>query len=105
VPRLDLSFNMIQSRAVTGLLTGHNTLRTHLYLLRLSDSSLCRCEAEDETSAHILCECEALAPLRHLYLGSFFLQPEDINLLKTKCNVLYIGNQSVLHCKHFPIQL
>jgi len=28
--------------------------------------------------AHILCECEALASLRHAYLGSFFLEPEDI---------------------------
>jgi hypothetical protein len=33
---------------------------------------------EDETSAHIFCECEALASLRHVYLGSFFLEPEDI---------------------------
>ena len=31
----------------------------------------------EETSAHILCECEALASLRHAYLGSF-LEPEDI---------------------------
>jgi hypothetical protein len=37
-----------------------------------------RCGAEDETSAHSLCECEALASLRHVYLGSFFLEPEDI---------------------------
>jgi hypothetical protein len=26
----------------------------------------------------VLCECEALASLRHPYLGSFFLDPEDI---------------------------
>jgi len=32
----------------------------------------------EETSAHILCECEALASLRCAYLGSFFLEPEDI---------------------------
>ena len=45
----------------------------------LSDSPLCRrCGAEDETSAHILCECEALASLKHAYLGSFCLEPEDI---------------------------
>jgi hypothetical protein len=31
-----------------------------------------------ETSAHVLCECEALASLRHTYLGSFFLELEDI---------------------------
>ena len=34
----------------------------------------------EETSAHILCECEALASLRHAYLGSF-LEPEDIRSL------------------------
>jgi hypothetical protein len=33
---------------------------------------------KEETSAHILCECEALASLRHAYLGSFFLELEDI---------------------------
>jgi hypothetical protein len=33
------------------------------------------------TSVHILCECEALASLRHTYLGSFFLDREDISKL------------------------
>jgi hypothetical protein len=73
-----LSFNRTQSRAVTGLLTGHNNLRRRLHLMELSDSPLCRrYGAEDETSAHILCECEVLASLRHMYLGSF-LDPQDI---------------------------
>ena len=72
-------FNKTQSRAVTGLLIGHNTLRRYLHLMGLSDSPLCRrCGAEIETSTHILCECEALASLRHVYLDSFFLDPEDI---------------------------
>jgi hypothetical protein len=73
-----LSFNRTQFRVVIGLLTGHNTLRRHLHLMRLSDSPLCRRRgAEDETSAHILCECEALASLRHVYVDSF-LELEDI---------------------------
>jgi hypothetical protein len=77
-----LSFNRAQSRVVTGLLTGHNTLRRHLYLLGLLDSPLCRrCGVKEETSAHILCECEALALLRHMYLGSFFLELKDIKSL------------------------
>ena len=64
----------IQSRAVTGLLTGHNTLRRHLYLLGLFNSPLCSwCEAGEETSAHVLCECEALASCRHVYLGWLLL--------------------------------
>jgi len=44
----------------------------------LSDSPLCRrCGREDETSTHILCECEGLASPIHAYLGSF-LEPQDI---------------------------
>jgi len=77
-----LTFNRTQSRAVTGLLTGHNTLRRHLYLLGLLDSPLhWKCGMRQETSAHILCECETLASLRHAYLGSFLLEPEDIKSL------------------------
>jgi hypothetical protein len=77
-----LSFNRNQSRVVTGLLTGHNTLRRHLHLMGLPDSPLCRkCGVKEETSAHILCECEALATLRCRYLGSFFLEPQDIKSL------------------------
>ena len=74
-----LSFNRTQSRDVIGLLTGHNTLRRHLHILGLTDSPLCRqCGVDEETSAHILCECEALSSFRHVYLGSFFLEPEGI---------------------------
>jgi len=77
-----MTFNRIQSRVVTGLLTGHNTLKRHLYLIGLLDSPLCRkCGVGEETSDHILCECEALASLRHAYLGPFLLEPEDINSL------------------------
>jgi hypothetical protein len=62
--------------------TGHKTLGGCLYLIGLIDSPLCRrCRAEEETSAHVFCECEALASLRHAYLGSFFLDPEDVGSL------------------------
>ena len=77
-----LSFNRTQSRAVIGLLTGHNTLRRHLHVMGLSNNPTCRkCGVEEETSVHILGECEALASLRHRYLGSFFLNPEDVRML------------------------
>jgi hypothetical protein len=75
-----LSLSREQSRVVTGLLTGHNTINMHrhLHLMGLRDSPLCRkCGAEDETSAHVLSRCEALASSRHTYLGSF-LEPRDI---------------------------
>jgi len=74
-----LSFNRTQTRVVIGLLTGHNTLRRHLHIMGLCNDPMCRkCDPEEETSVHILCECEALASLRHAYLDSFFLDPEDI---------------------------
>jgi len=87
-----MTFNRIQSRAVIGLLTGHNTLQRHLYLLGLHDSPLCRkCGAGDETSAHILCECESLASFRHAYLGSFFLEPEYIRSLGLGSSRITVG--------------
>ena len=48
----------------------------------LGNNATCRkCGPEEETSVHIQCECEALASLRHTYLGFFFLDPEDIREL------------------------
>ena len=82
-----MSFNRTQSRAVIGLLTGHNTQRKHLYLLGLLDSPTCRrCGVMEETSDHILCKCGALASLRHAYLGSFFLEPKDIQSISLGAN-------------------
>ena len=77
-----LSFNRTQTRAVIGLLTGHNTLRRHLHVMGLNNNPTCRkCGTEEETSVHIFCECKALASLRHKYLGSFILDPENIRVL------------------------
>jgi len=76
-----LSFNRTQTRVVIGLLTGHNTLRRRLHMGLCNDPMCRKCGTEEETSVHILCECEALASLRHAYLGSFFLDPEDIREL------------------------
>jgi hypothetical protein len=45
----------------------------HLRMLQILSYGI-----EEETSAHVLCECEALANLRHTYLGSLFLDPEDV---------------------------
>jgi len=57
-------------------------VRRHLYIMGLSNNLTCRkCGTEEETSVHILCECGAFASLRHTYLGSFFLDREDIREL------------------------
>jgi len=55
-----LSFNRTQSRVVTVLHTGHNTLRRHFCLMGLINNPTCwKCDTEEETAFHILCECEA----------------------------------------------
>jgi len=40
------------------------------------------CSTQEETSVHVLCECQASASLRHAHLGSFFLDPEETANLK-----------------------
>jgi hypothetical protein len=45
----------------------------------MTDSPLRRrCGTEQGTSAHVLCECEALATLIHTCLGPFLLDPADV---------------------------
>jgi hypothetical protein len=79
VPRLGFYPSTGYSPGLSWDFLRHNTLQRPLHLMRLADSPLCRkFRADDETSAHILCSCEALASLRHAHLGSFFLEPENI---------------------------
>jgi len=37
---------------------------------------------EEESLAHIMCECEALASSRYVHLGSLFLEPQDIQRIR-----------------------
>ena len=67
-----LSVNRTQTGVVSGLLIGHNTLRRYFWIMGLTSSPVCRrCGAEEETSAHVSCECETVASFRLTYLGSF----------------------------------
>ena len=86
-----LSCNRIKSRVVTALLTDHNTLRRHLYIMGLKDNSLYRrCGAELETSAHVMFECEVSASFWRNYSGCFSLDLEDIRILilRAICNFI-----------------
>jgi len=44
----------------------------------------------------ILCKCEALASLRHIYLGSFFPDPEDIRVLGVRAIWNFIKGTGLL---------
>jgi len=41
----------------------------------------------------------------HKYALKLKYQPDRLTLLKTKRNQLYVRNQSVPRCKHFPPRL
>ena len=61
------AYNTQEYPDVISLITGHNALRRHLYVMRLSNNPICRkCGTEEETSVHVLCECEAVASLTHI---------------------------------------
>ena len=69
-------------RVVGGFLTRYDTLRRHLYIMGMSNNPTCRkCSTEEETSVHVLCECETLASLKNAHLGSSFKEREDIRKL------------------------
>jgi hypothetical protein len=79
-----LYFNRTQSMVIIGLFIGHNNLRRYFYLMGLTNSPLCRrCGTEEGASALVLCECEALASLRHMYLSSFSLTQRMLRLYKS----------------------
>ena len=65
------------------------------------NSPLCRmCGAQQETSAHIFCDCDVLVTLRHTYLGSFFLDPEDVRNLSLGAKWNFIKGTGFLWLGH-----
>lgn len=62
-------------------LTGHCYLKGHQFKLVLVNSPVCdRCRQTSETSAHVLCDCEALATLRFKHLDHLFMKPGDFKV-------------------------
>jgi len=93
----------MQSRVI-GLLTRYNTKRKHLYILGLMASPRCRsCRPDEETSAHVLWECEVLATLSLTYLGCSLMDPKDVlNLSLGATGTLLQGQDS--HDLDFSLQ-
>lgn len=64
-----LSFNRMQSRVVTGLLTWHKTtLRRNFYLMGLIDSPCVGSVGQKKKPQHTLCKYGALITLKHDYV-------------------------------------
>ena len=65
-----------------GWLTGHWRVNYHLSKMELSRSADCRwCHVVEETTKHLLCECQAWAVLRQKVVGSSYLEGEQLREL------------------------
>jgi len=73
-----LSFNRTQSRVVTCLLTGHNTLRSHLYLMGLTNSYAGGLEQRNKPHPTFCASVKLwLHSDKHIW-ALFFLNSEDV---------------------------
>lgn len=83
--KLLLELQKSDLRVITGILTGHCSLRYHLCKMGILDSGTCRfCDEADETSEHIICNCRVIVRQRHKYLEQVFLDPDQITNLAPK---------------------
>jgi hypothetical protein len=79
--------------AAVGLLTGHTTLRAHLYKLGLTERQECRlCGCDKGDSVHTVCDCPVLTCKRYRILGCMFLKPEDLDKLRVGSLLSLVAN-------------
>ena len=68
---------------LTGFLTGHCQLRGHLKKLGTEENGMCRfCDEEEETSIHLLTDCEAMFHKRKEWFGRYCLTDRELNKMK-----------------------
>jgi hypothetical protein len=88
-----LAMNRLRLRAAVGLLTGHTSLRAHLYKLGHTEGQDCRlCGHEKEGSVHIVCDCPVLACKRYRILSCMFLKPEDLENVRVSSLLSLVAN-------------
>jgi hypothetical protein len=88
-----LAMNKSRLRTAVGLLTGHTSLRAHLYKLGHTEGQECRlCEYEKEDSVHIVCDCPILACTKYRILRCMFLKPEDLENVRVSRILSLVAN-------------
>jgi hypothetical protein len=88
-----LAMNRSRLRIAVGLLTGHTSLRAHLYKLRHTEGQECRlCGCEKGDSVHIVCDCPVLACRRYRILGCVFLKPGDLKNVRVSSLLSLVAN-------------
>jgi len=87
-----LKLSRSEIRVAIGLLTGHCCLKRHLNIIGIVDNPICRgCHGAEESSLHILCECEYYSAKRFEYLGYHFVEPGELTSLPIKILLKFVS--------------
>lgn len=80
-----LSLRKSELRLLTGILTGHCGLKSHLFKIGKSRTNLCRlCRQKAETAIHLMCDCESADKMRQKYFGKGLILPPELKSLTPK---------------------
>jgi hypothetical protein len=60
-----LNMKISTNQHLTTMLTGHGNIKSYLYRFRIITSPACPCSKNDQTTDHLLYECELLKIQRH----------------------------------------
>ena len=83
----------LRPRAAVGLLTGHTSVRAHLYKLGHTEWQECRlCGHNKEDSVHIVCHCPVLACKRYRIWGNMFLKPKGLEKVRVSSPLSLMAN-------------
>ena len=73
------------ARSLIQLMTGHNNLRRHRFLMKMEESPTCeRCQLDEETAEHFITECPAFMEERRKVFGSRLLNKSDLPAIRAK---------------------
>ena len=92
-----LSLPRPQLYGLIGVVTGHNALNRHLYIMGVSETEICQKCADNvpENSEHFICHCSQYTHLRSEIFG---MSNISLNMLKNNWPMLL---QFIIHSKRF----
>ena len=87
-----------RARILSQIMTGHNNLKRHRFLMKMEESPICdKCGLEEETAEHFMTICPAYAEERLLTLGSRLLERRELASLKCSEILKFVSKSGRLH--------
>ena len=80
-----MTTNRSTARTAVQLMTGHNNLRRHRFLMKMEESPTCeKCQLEEETAEHFITECPAYMEERYKVFGSRLLNKSELAAIRVR---------------------